>query len=357
MTTLYDASRQYAERPKDEKYESIAALHAATVAYRAQAREAKGVAYSSLRTQAEGDDVLLLGKSNMPSKLTHWAFGQLAARAGAPASYLRGLPPTLAAQNLNYGLANRANGETANLLLHQNGGYVVRAFTSDQYTRIWNADVTSRLVRLAEEQPEWQPAPAGFDGSRGLYASAHDMFVFLVDSNRRIFEKDPNGGLSRGFFAGNSETGAKSFWIKTFFYEYVCGNHRVWGAEGVRELRVRHVGNADDRAFAGLQAELVKYADASAGEDEAKVVSARRFILGADKDAVLDKVFGLKTGLTRKMIGEGYDRAVVHEDWYGNPRSAWGLVGGITEIAREIPYADERVEVERASGKVLEISF
>jgi hypothetical protein len=357
MTTLLDASNQYAERPADERFNSLEALHEATTFYRTQAREAKDVPYSSLRVQAQEKDVLLVGSANVPSKLTHWSFGQLAQRAGAPAGYLRGLPPTLAAQNINHGLAKRENGEKATLLLHENGGYIVRAFTSDKYTRIWNNDVTSRLIRLSTEHPEWQPAPAGFDGSRGLYASDHDMFVFLVNNNRRIFEKDPNGGLSRGFFGWNSETGARTFGLKTFLYEFVCGNHRVWGASGVHELRVRHVGKADDKAFSGLAAELVKYADSSAADDEAKVVSARSFILGGTKDEVLDKVFGLNTGLTQTIIKDGYDKAVEHEDWYGNPRSAWGLVGGITEVAKEIPFADERTAVEQAAGKVLEVAF
>jgi excisionase family DNA binding protein len=45
--------------------------------------------------------------------------------------------------------------------------------------------------------------------------------VRIADSNRRIFETLPGGGLSRGFFVWNSEVGAASFGIQTFFYEYV----------------------------------------------------------------------------------------------------------------------------------------
>jgi hypothetical protein len=28
----------------------------------------------------------------------------------------------------------------------------------------------------------------------------------------------------------------------TFLYEYVCGNHRVWGASNVVEVKIRHIG-------------------------------------------------------------------------------------------------------------------
>jgi hypothetical protein len=54
----------------------------------------------------------------------------------------------------------------------------------------------------------------------------------------------------------------------TFLYQYVCGNHIVWGAKDVKELRIRHIGNADQRAFAELNVRLVEYADGAASEDE-----------------------------------------------------------------------------------------
>jgi hypothetical protein len=38
---------------------------------------------------------------------THWSFGQLCALVGAPTSYLRQLPATLSAINLQHGLLSR----------------------------------------------------------------------------------------------------------------------------------------------------------------------------------------------------------------------------------------------------------
>lgn len=356
---LVKASQQWAKRPEDEKFSSLADLHSTCTDYRNCAREAAGVSYGSLRVQASAGEVELVGKSNVPSRLTNWAFGQISQRIGAPAGYLKQLPPTLAAQNINYGLANNVEPHAkANLLLHQNGGYLVRAFTSDSYTRIWNSDVTARLIRLTEQAPEWQPAPAAFDGSRGLYASDHDMFAFLVDNERRIFEKDPGGGLSRGFFVWNSEVGASSFGIMTFLYEYVCGNHIVWGAKGVQELRIRHTGTADSRAFAQLACELRKYSESSTSELEENITTARRVTLGANKDEVLDAIFRLKIpALTRNVVTEGYELAAKHSDWYGSPRTVWGMVNGLTEVARDIPFADKRVELDRAAGKLMQVAF
>lgn len=374
MTTLTRAFNEWSTRPADERFSSLEDLHAATTHHRDVSVEATQVPLKSLRVEvspavptiympsSRGDEAtdaqpVLVGSSGKPASFTHYAFGQLARNVGAPASYLRTLPAALVAENLNHGIA-QAEATDNNLLFTANGDLRLRAMVSQQYKRIWNADVTSRLLRLVEQQPEWQPAPAAFDGSRGLYASDEDMFAFLVDNDRRIFESLPGGGLGRGFFVWNSEVGAASFGIMTFFYEYVCGNHRVWGAKGVQELRIRHVGNADDRAFAQLSAEIRKYADSSATEDEAKVTAMRSMVLGESKDTVLDAVFGLKNvDLSRKLIEASYDKAVEREDWYGNPRTVWGLTGGMTEIARDMPNANERVKLERAAGKIMQIAF
>lgn len=89
---LFQASHQWAIRPADQRFWSLEELHTATHHYAMQARTATDVPYATLRTQANAGEVMLVGKKDVPAKLTHWAFGQLAARVGAPAGYLRSLP-------------------------------------------------------------------------------------------------------------------------------------------------------------------------------------------------------------------------------------------------------------------------
>ncbi len=254
MTTLTKAFNQWATRPADERFSSLDALHAAVKHHRDVATEAESVPFDSLRVAVEqrnGDDPphpILIGRAGVPAQFTHWSFGQFARKAGAPAEYLRQLPAALAADNLNHGIAqtnriyereNDNEEKTVKLLFAKNGDVTLRAMTSDKYTRIWNVDITARLQRLVQQRPEWQPAPAAFDGSRGLYASDRDVFAFLVDNDRRIFETEKGGGLGRGFFVENSEVGDASFKITTFWYEYICGNHRVWGAKASQRFASR----------------------------------------------------------------------------------------------------------------------
>lgn len=369
MTTngavLTSAFNQWANRPADQRFNSLAALHAAVLAHRNDAGKASvnlkncDVVPRFGNQDVEGNRPLIVGPQGQVAEFTHWSFGQLCRMVEAPAAYLRKLLPGLAAENLRAGIAALpSDTETSQFLFGSKSSSLMtlRALTSDKYTRIWNSDVTSRLMRLVQQNPEWQEAPAAFDGSRGMYASDADMFAFMVNNDRRIFESLPGGGLSRGFFVSNSEVGAGSFVVTTFLYEYVCGNHRVWGAKNVREIRVRHIGNADERAFRGLTIELKKYADRAASDDEKVIAEARRYLLGSTKDEVLDKVFGL-SGAPRKLLAAAYDVAVQEEDKYGDPHSVWGFNGGLTQVARDLPNASDRVEIERASADIMAVVF
>lgn len=373
MTTLTQAFDQWCNRPADQRFNSLESLHEAVIHHREVAVEAENVEVRKLALTvgeaADGTRVpMLRGENGQQAEFTHYSFGQMARRLSAPAAYLRTLSPGLACANLNERIRNidaidaaklehdeEADATGSNLLFAQNGSLVLRAITSPKYKRIWNYEITSRLLALTQQHPEWQPAPAAFDGSRGLYASEKDIFCFLVDNDRRIFESLPGGGLGRGFFVSNSEVGDASFRITTFLYEYVCGNHRVWGASGVQEIRIPHIGNADERAFGKLTLELRKYADTSATETEAKIEAMRRMTLGATKDQVLDALF--KLDVPKSLARQSIALAEVEEAKYGTPTSVWALTGAMTQIARDLPNADERVKMERLAGKVMKIAF
>ena len=375
---LYQASRQWASRPDDEKFHTIQAAYYRSREYAESAVERADINPAALRAEADGKDVVLVHKGGIPARLTHWAFGQLAGVAAAPAGYLRRLPPTLAAQNLNHGLASRF-GNTSNptdsdakmnLLLHSNGSLVARAITSERYSRIWNYELLERMLDL--QQYGWDnPIPfeymntdkaTGGEKAPTIYVSDHDMFVFQVNNRFRIAEPGNASGLGRGFFVENSEVGAARFRLTTFLYRYMCCNHIIWGAENVKEIAVRHVGSAHDRMLYQLDSlavELRDYANATGSQDEAKIRAARSYQIPAkDKDALLDKIFSLLKGqVNRTTLEKSYDLAVEHEVTDGNPRSAWGFAQGMTRFSQTIPYTDERVKVDRTAARVVAMAF
>jgi len=329
------------------------------------------------------EDVRLTGKSGVLASLTHWAFGQLARVVEAPAEYLRRLPATLAVQNLNHGLKAKASPNQASLMFHSNGGLLLRSITSDVYTRIWNHEIVKRMIPLQEggwkvpparpvkNDPRARPATEadvmdiGMGGlsvkvgdmiaPAGLYASDHDMFGFMVNEAYRIND-GTSEGLSRGFFVENSEVGASAFKMTQFLYRHVCGNHIVWGAKNVREISIRHIGSANEKAWYKLGIELKRYAQSSASDIEAKIASARTYEIAKTKEEVLDKLFNMKI-TSRKNLELAYDETETHGNGDGNPNTVWGMTQGLTRVSQLSQYADERTELDRSAGKVFEIVF
>ena len=383
---LFKANNQWSTRPADERFGSLTEMYDACYHYATTAREAK-TPYSDIRVEAQNNEVQLTGKTGQFARLTHWAFGQLSQLVGAPAGYLRNLPATLAVQNLNHGLKHRLQEQgdsTAQLLFHSNGSLLLRAVTSEVYKRIWNWEICKRLVSLQEygwKVPPARPSTIGSAATRpatkqdvldvqmsgigikvgdpvapaGLYASDHDMFAFLVNEKNRINDGSDQG-LGRGFFVENSEVGDSAFKLTTFLYRFVCGNHIVWGAKDVREISIKHVGQANAIAWNKLAVMVQRYADSSASDLEAQIAVARRFEIAAKKEDILDLLFNRKIG-TRKLLEAAYNKAEEHADIDGSPRSAWGFAQGMTRVSQESEYADKRVEIDKAAAKVIQIAF
>lgn len=381
---LMKAANQWACRPDDERFESLDSLLADRIHLRDCSSEKRLLLDKTTVVDSAGE-VCIVGQSGTTAKLTHHAFGQLAQKASAPAGYLRGLPAPLAAACLADGLKLRAESGTDDRgLFYTNGcGPFVRALTSDKYARVWDASIVERMIDLQGNGWRVPPARPVRDGQRGarlatqadvlafgshdslgikvgdpiapagLYASDHDLFVFMVDNARTI--NTPTGPLSRGFFAWNSEVGAASFGIMTFLFDAVCGNHIVWGASNVREIRVRHVGQALRRSFGAVQMQLREYSNASASEEEGRIERMTTRILGGKKEEVVSAIFGKKLpGLTRGILESAYDVAE-STPRYGNPNTVWGMVCGLTEASQASGFADARNVIDVSAGKLIDV--
>jgi len=389
MSNLYQASHQWATRPDDERFETLEQMIATTRHHAESARQAT-VKMRSLRCEVTANSNLaLIGPTGQPARLTHWSFGQLTNRLATPPAYLRTLPPEMSASLINYGLQSRAAEDSdAKLLVHANGDMICRAVTSDAYARIWNYEVLERLQNLTNsgwQVPPARPARDGQAGARkataadvlrlssgrsslaikvgdmiapaGLYASDHDCFCFLVNESIEINDGS-DGGLCRGVFVSNSEVGASSLKITQFLYRFTCGNHIVWGAKQVKELRIVHRGKADETFGRRLVAEVRQHAEQGAIEDQRRVDICRRFEISDVKRDVLDKLFSRKIA-PMKTLELAWDHAErdYDETHSANPRTAWGMAQGLTHLSQQTSYADERDELDRAAGKVLEMAF
>lgn len=354
---LMTASREWAMRPDDQRYLTLADLRAAVLARKAESWTATPLT-GDLRIVPQDEDLALqvydpTHGENRLLKPTNWSFSQLAGYAQAPASYLRRLPAKLAAINLQWGLQHSPQRDGALVLAQSNGENRLRAMTSTSYGRIWDHQVVEAVERVNANE-RWQVPAASYATTNPrrattLYASDRDVFLFLVDPQNPI---EVNGEqLFRGFYTWNSEVGSAVFGLTTFLYRYVCDNRIIWGATEIKELRIRHTGGAPERfAYEGSKY-LARYAE----EGSAQLADGIRRAQGTDiplntghGDTV--ESWLQKRGFTRAQAKASVESATAEQ---GQARSFWDIVNGITAYARSVSHTDERVDLETKAGKLM----
>lgn len=363
MATIMKASQQWASRPADERFVSLDAMLEHFGHQRRNSLQLN-VASRSLHAEPTGmtadAGLQILGPSGVPTNPSHWAFGQLSQLAGAPAGYLCTLPAPIAADCINVGLASRQIKDVGVLISRNtdDGSIDMRAATGPRYGRVWNHDVTKALVdRFGDGVTGDFRVPGEFGkavevtkNNTTLYASDEDMFVFLADEEHRI--EMPNrrdgktGSLARGFFVWNSEVGSQTLGVGVFLFDYVCCNRIVWGAEGYKEIKIRHTSGAPERFVHEVAPTLIGFANASASPIE-KALKAAQSKRVDDVDALLANRFGAR------MVDRLKARHVIEE---GRPiETLWDVAAAGTALARDIPNANDRVKFERLSSGVLDL--
>lgn len=362
MSTLMQASNQWATRPDDERFISLHALHNHCLNMRKHSA-GKVIDSRQLRAIPVKDNprgLQVVGPEGTAANLTHWSFGQLASRAEAPAGYMRTLSGKLAADCINYGLKEVREVEKIGVLLYRNGGGPeLRAVTGPTYGRVWNSEITKSLVdRFGDGLTgqfrvpgEFKKAVAITKANTTLYASDRDMFVFLADEENRI--EMPNrrdgkqGSLARGVFLWNSETGSTTFGVAFFLFDYVCCNRIVWGAEQYQEIKIRHTSKAPERWLDEVLPTIEAYAKSSTKSVTQAIESARKYKL-EHVTAFMRKYF------SAPQVAQ-IERAHL-EDEQRPIETLWDAATGVTAYARTIPYQNDRVWFERQAGQLLDMA-
>ena len=381
---LHEAHREWATRPRDQRFQSLDDLRTHVNERRTRSRS-RIVDLTALRVDPLPNDDLAIMADGERLNPSNWSFGQFCSSVGAPASYLRGLPAELAAKNLNHGLTATAANELKrdrNKLLTLDPvdddsrplsvlSSTLQAVTSETYGRIWDADVIALVDRLVERSEgafhlpfAYRTDERGFGGlqrdgtgkliteTAGAYASDHDIFVFMIDGGSVLevgkHAKGHDHRLNRGFFVGNSETGAATFWLQTFFFDVTCGNNYVYGASDVNRLSVRHSKNGPYRFDSEAWPVLRSYLEKEQGADVAQILAAKETLLPKEES----DLFGMlkKHGLTRGEYSTGKQYAIREE---GECRTVWQLFSGLTASARDLDFIDSRTSLERRAGYLM----
>lgn len=360
---------QHQTRPMDQRYLDLDSMYRAVESRRVRSAVG-GVAIENLRMVPRDDGTL--GVFDRGAKaavnpvaahggnLTHWSMGQLAQLVGAPAAYLRKLPSVITAMNLQWQLDHRAQEErkSASMMVVRDANNEiadVQCFTSETYGRIWDADVIKAIRDRIS--PDWKvplTSKASANTKRGttLYASDRDCYVFLVNEANPIEVTLPGGKvdtLFRGFYCWNSEVGHTSFGFAAFLYRHICDNRMIMGMQEFKQLVIRHSAGGPSRFMVQAQQELDRQLNSSP-DSLVRVVkaAAAKSIGDTEKDA---REWLRDQGFTALLAQQAYTRA---EEENEDPRTVWGIVQGLTATARDIEHTDERVDLERRAGKLLD---
>lgn len=141
-----------------------------------------------------------------------------------------------------------------------------------------------------------------------LYVSDHDLFAFIRHTQRTINEPgNPDG----------------------------------------------HVGNVRDK-MALWQAEIIRYMDESASEDEAKIASAKRRMIAATKERGIRRA--VRRAVNRPVPARCWRQATKPRNLTWNRVSPCAIPHGVrgSPFSQAQPYADKRTDIDRAAGRLLE---
>ena len=361
---LMIAHTQWANRPADQRFTSLADLYAAVHNRRMASVEANRPLIditAEVLPQDQGASIVL-ARPGATRKVepSHWAFGQLATTIGAPARYLRSLSPQLAVDNLNYGIKQAAKEKPEMKFMairtpDAGGIDTLQAVTSISYGRIFDAQVAQVALDVVDASggkffnPKAYNRQTGAPEPSGLYASDHDIFIFMIDGGSYL-DAGPRAQLNRGFVMWNSEVGAAAFNWMTFLHNGVCGNHIIWGASQVTEGRIVHKSSAPGRFQAEALPGLLSYVNAEASIEVDAIKRAQDYLLPATDQAVIE---WLKD---RKFNGSEAQAAVEYaKQEEGDARTLWQIVQGLTASAREMAFIDARIDLEKRAGTLLKI--
>ena len=365
-------SSEWFSRPADERYLSLSEL-GRSVRDRADRSRTRVVESALIHVEANRNDperlALILPGTDTAIAPTHWSFGQLAGLVGAPAAYLRQLPAALAAINLQYGLtSNRA--EQIKTLETDDGRTELRAVTGPDYGRIFDAELVEAVQRIAGNgtgDTRWK-VPGVLDWSTGiynprvditkdtttLYASDRDVFLFLVDDLNPIEAgRLPDGSPDlyfRGFYCWNSEVGAKTLGMASFYLRAVCQNRNLWGVEDFEEITIRHSKYAANRFAHEVAPALLNFANSSPLPFVNGIKAARERIVARNDEDRTD--FLRRRGFSKAETGKIIDTVLAEEG--RPPESIFDVVQGITAGARDKPHQDARLDMEAKAKKLLD---
>jgi Domain of unknown function (DUF932) len=322
---------QEIERQKDAKHDLIADA--------SSLRMQDGGAFLSVNDE---DDYLV-------NKTAH---NQIASRLGIPTKYyerMQAEAPELLDRNVNEWFSR----STERRMIRTLDGKV-RAFLSDRYQRIDNAEIAEVALPVLAKLPEVQIVSSQITESR--------MYIQAV-TPRTEGQVALNDRVQAGVVISNSEIGMGSVSVQPMVWRLRCLNGMILPDQA---FKAYHVGRRIEDSEA-LWADDTRQAD-----DRAILLKVRDMIAKAVSDVQfrenVERMSGLATqrigGDPRKVVevlakkinaNETEQGGILRSLIEGGDLSAWGLLNAVTAQAHAAEY-DRAVEFETAGGQLLNLN-
>ena len=132
----------------------------------------------------------------------------------------------------------------------------------------------------------------------------------------------------------------------------MCGNHIVWGAEEVRELKIVHRHHALSRFYSEAIPVLDRFVENKGLDDRIRETVGRAMDdrLGTTLEEVSTSLKVLP--FTRNELAAAWNTGLAEGE---DVTSRWGLMQGLSAYARALPFIDRRVSLERRAGALLSL--
>lgn len=275
---------------------------------------------------APADGQLMVGGSERYELRRH-AFGQLAAKLGIPAPYLRRCDPELRSRNVNRWLR-----EADRDLLLRLEGSEVRAVLSATYRPINHGEILAWL-----ESRLGQNTPVRFELTDGFL----DLQV--------IGPADSSSGrdvLNRGLHLRNSEVGLARVSISAMVYRVICLNGLVMGG-GRWAFTRRHVGH-------GELADNVRRAFDHAIELSSQAATA---FAGTRAITVKEPQRALERIVTRYELAEPEAAAVTRAFTVEPGHTLYAVINALTRAGNDATLdLQSRHKLQSLGGRITELS-
>ena len=380
------ANRLMFAAPDECKFKDFASIKQHAQEQRARSRELSvDLRRALFATRPEEDgtmrDYIYIGEESL--RLTNQFYKQVATEAGIPLSTLEMLKPDTRVRVLNELWEPKRTMREAferKFLLEQfaDGKVDVRAMTGTRYERLWDDEVFSEVDKHLLSNG-WVPAYPTFNIDPDMPVEERPKALIRQDSYSFTFyftepkfrqgdgfsnstknnggymgspknpgDTDGLGGLRRGIMVYNGETGHKSFGWEQFLFRNVCSNFNIWDLREGLSKRVRHTKSVRE-AFEFFMQDVQKLSGDMTDLEMSQLKRAAALPFASNDEEAVKRLN--KLGVTQANSKAGVEAA--HEEINGANLSLWSIVNGLTWHAKALGNEEDRVELSRQAGHVL----